>query len=429
MFMRGQFQAVVVNAVYSYLANIRTLSDLPYIIDALEEAPRSVTRGRSLRDMVLDDMMERFAIIMAPAKDRRIVPGDIYFWLMQERLGYDSITRQESDLELARTIKDLRYNLQASAMPDFLDVLRDTLSGAELAKLTNGWNSIFNPLVHLTTTDDAMSVHQVNLVTQNAMAESINQTIQLKSSIANRKSAPGSIGNDSPDFDDDEDDNDGDELTVIGKKLRGLALPEKAMQDVKKLYRRTKQMQPTMSERHTNIKRLELITALPWGQYSEVGTDLQTAEDILNADHYGLQKVKNKIIEHLAVQKRTGSANGKILCLVGPPGVGKTSIAKSVAKATGRSYARVSLGGVHDESKIRGISSTYVGALPGVILNGLKEAGKADAVVVLDEIDKMGQESRQGDPTAALLEVLDPEQNHTFRDDFMGIGIIKQYHV
>ena len=176
-----------------------------------------------------------------------------------------------------------------------------------------------------------------------------------------------------------------------------------------------------MSAEATVVRNyLDWLLALPWGVKSRVKKDLLVAEKVLDADHYGLEKVKERIVEYLAVQARSSKMKGPIMCLVGPPGVGKTSLGRSVAKATGREFIRISLGGVRDESEIRGHRRTYIGSMPGKIIQALKKAKTTNPLILLDEIDKMGQDFR-GDPASAMLEVLDPEQNSTFVDHYMEV--------
>ena len=199
--------------------------------------------------------------------------------------------------------------------------------------------------------------------------------------------------------------------TKLSKEAR-----EKADAEIKKL----KNMSPMSAEATVVRNYLDWMLSIPWGVKSRVKKDLGRAQDVLDADHYGLEKVKERIVEYLAVQQRSKQLKGPIMCLVGPPGVGKTSLGKSVAKATGREFIRISLGGVRDESEIRGHRRTYIGSMPGKIIQALKKAKTTNPLILLDEIDKMGQDFR-GDPASAMLEVLDPEQNSTFVDHYLEV--------
>jgi ATP-dependent Lon protease len=201
------------------------------------------------------------------------------------------------------------------------------------------------------------------------------------------------------------------EATKLSREAR-----EKAEGEVKKL----KNMSPMSAEATVVRNYLDWMLSIPWGKKSRVKKDLRAAQGVLDADHYGLEKVKERIVEYLAVQQRSKKLKGPILCLVGPPGVGKTSLGKSVARATGREFIRISLGGVRDESEIRGHRRTYIGSMPGKIIQALKKAKTTNPLILLDEIDKMGQDFR-GDPASAMLEVLDPEQNSTFVDHYMEV--------
>ncbi len=210
------------------------------------------------------------------------------------------------------------------------------------------------------------------------------------------------------------------EVAELEAKINETKLSKEAREKAEGELKKLKNMSPMSAEATVVRNYLDWILSLPWGTKSRVKKDLGRAQDILDADHYGLEKVKERIVEYLAVQQRSKKLKGPILCLVGPPGVGKTSLGKSVAKATGREFIRISLGGVRDESEIRGHRRTYIGSMPGKIIQALKKAKTTNPLILLDEIDKMGQDFR-GDPASAMLEVLDPEQNNTFMDHYLEV--------
>ena len=215
-----------------------------------------------------------------------------------------------------------------------------------------------------------------------------------------------------------DDGEGGDELQELAAKIRKTRLSKEARAKANAELKKLKAMAPMSAEATVARNYLDVLLGLPWGKKSRLNRDIAAAQAVLDADHYALEKVKDRIIEYLAVQARTNRLKGPILCLVGPPGVGKTSLGRSIAKATGREFVRQSLGGVRDEAEIRGHRRTYIGSLPGKIMANLKKAGASNPLFLLDEIDKLGQDFR-GDPASALLEVLDPEQNSKFQDHYL----------
>jgi ATP-dependent Lon protease len=211
-----------------------------------------------------------------------------------------------------------------------------------------------------------------------------------------------------------------DEISEMEKRIKKTRLSKEAREKANGELKKLRTMSPMSAEATVVRNYLEWLLSIPWRKPTKIIKDLKYAEDVLNADHHGLEKVKERILEYLAVQQRVDKMKGPILCLVGPPGVGKTSLGKSIAKATGRNFVRMSLGGVRDEAEIRGHRRTYIGSLPGKVLQSMKKAKSSNPLFLLDEIDKLGADFR-GDPSSALLEVLDPEQNSTFNDHYLEV--------
>src|SRR5438552_3398345 len=216
------------------------------------------------------------------------------------------------------------------------------------------------------------------------------------------------------------DDEGRDELADLEEKIAKTKLSKEAREKAQHELKKLRQMSPMSAEATVVRNYLDWLLSIPWNKKSKVKKDLVAAQTTLDNDHYGLEKVKDRIVEYLAVQSRANKLTGPILCLVGPPGVGKTSLGKSIARATGREFVRVSLGGVRDEAEIRGHRRTYIGSMPGKVIQSMRKAKTSNPLFLLDEVDKMGTDYR-GDPSSALLEVLDPEQNSTFNDHYLEV--------
>jgi ATP-dependent Lon protease len=212
------------------------------------------------------------------------------------------------------------------------------------------------------------------------------------------------------------------EVEELQKKIESAGMPKAVLAKARQEFGKLKQMSPMSAEATVVRNYLDWLVGVPWKKKSKVRKDLKVAQDVLDADHFGLEKVKDRILEYLAVQQRVSQMKGPILCLVGPPGVGKTSLGQSIAKATNRKFVRMSLGGVRDEAEIRGHRRTYIGSMPGRVVQNLNKIGSKNALFMLDEIDKMSMDFR-GDPSSALLEVLDPEQNHAFNDHYLEVDL------
>src|SRR6266542_3388898 len=317
----------------------------------------------------------------------------------------------ERSLEVEALIRNVRasmekaINLGKNISPEVMAIIANLDDAGRLADLSasNLELKVDDAQSVLDIADTAARLRRVN--------ELLNKEIEVLTVQQQMKAIQSELG---------EGNELAEEIAQFREKIEAANMPKPAEEEALRQLKKLERMHPDAAETATLRNWMEIMTDLPWSKASTDNLDLQKAEKILNEDHYGLEKVKDRIIEALAVRKLKEKPKGPILCLVGPPGVGKTSLGRSIARALERKFVRLSLGGVHDEAEIRGHRRTYVGAMPGRVVQAIQQAGTNNPLIMLDEIDKVGADFR-GDPSSALLEVLDPEQNNSFRDNYLNV--------
>jgi ATP-dependent Lon protease len=369
---------------------------------------------------------------LAKARIKEFVGTEPFYQVKVEKVESQAVSATASTIEaLARTVKENLekvISLGKVLSPDILMVLEDIQDPGRLADLvaSNLNLKVTEAQKVLEILDPVDRLGHINHVLVEEL-EVLSQQSKLRGSkediTKNQKEyfLREQIKAMKQELSDDSSEKN-DEFTEIREKLVAKALPPESEKEALKQLGRLERMHPDSSEASILRSYLEWVVDLPWSEESKEVTDLQFAKDILDEDHFDLEKVKERILEYLAVRSLKGSsAKGPILCFSGPPGVGKTSLGKSIAKATGREFVRISLGGVKDESEIRGHRRTYVGAMPGRFIQAMKQCKTINPIILLDEIDKLGSDFK-GDPASAMLEVLDPEQNCTFRDNYLNMN-------
>ncbi|MEP6703691.1 MAG: endopeptidase La, partial [Acidobacteriota bacterium] len=338
----------------------------------------------------------------------------------------------ENSLEVEALVRNVRGSMERAASlgknisPEVLAIIANLDDAGRLADLSasnlelkvedaQSVLNIFEPVQRLRRVNDLLS-KEIDVLT---VQQEINTQARADIDRSQReyflrqqlKAIQGELGEGNELF---------EEVEAYRNKILKIKMPENAEEEALRQLKKLERMHPDTAETATLRNWLDIMTDLPWSKQSKDNLNLKKAERILDEDHYGLERVKERIIEALAVRKLMEKPKGSILCLVGPPGVGKTSLGRSVARALNRKFVRLSLGGLHDEAEIRGHRRTYVGAMPGRIIQGIQQAATNNPLIMLDEIDKVGADFR-GDPSSALLEVLDPEQNSSFRDNYLGV--------
>lgn len=367
---------------------------------------------------------------LAKARIKEFVSTDPFYQVKTEKIEVQPVTATPSTVEaLARTVKENLekfISLGKVLSPDILMVLEDIQDPGRLSDLVaSNLNlkvadaqvvlEILDPVERLGHINNLL-VKELEILSQQAKLKSQNGDTRTQKEMFLREQLKAMKN----ELHDDSDKND--EFAELREKLGAKNLPGDAEKEAFKQLGRLERMHPDSSEASILRSYLEWIIDLPWSEESKEVTDLTFAKDVLDEDHFDLEKIKERILEFLAVRSlKGGAAKGPILCFSGPPGVGKTSLGKSIAKATGREFVRISLGGVKDESEIRGHRRTYVGAMPGRFIQAMKQCKTINPIILLDEIDKLGSDFK-GDPASAMLEVLDPEQNCTFRDNYLNLN-------
>jgi len=389
------------------------------------------TVGMIMRTLKLPDGRIKVLVQgMVKVRILEYVQTEPYLLVRTERLVETKVTEVTSEVEaLVRTVKEQLEKIVGYGkilLPDIMVIIENLEDPGRLADLIISNLSqkvsvaqevleILDPASRLKKVSEILSKElEVLNVQQKIQAEAKGEIDKTQKEYFLReqlKAIQRELG---------EMDERTEEINEFQKRVKEVKMPEKVQKEAEKQLKRLEKMHPDSAEAATIRTYLEWMVELPWSKKSKDNLDIKAAKKVLDKDHYDLEKVKERILEYLAVRKLKEKMKGPILCFVGPPGVGKTSLGRSIARSLGREFVRISLGGIRDEAEIRGHRRTYVGALPGRIIQGIKQAGTSNPVFMMDEVDKVGMDFR-GDPAAALLEVLDPEQNNSFSDHYLGV--------
>ncbi|MDE1466428.1 endopeptidase La [Aurantiacibacter sp. D1-12] len=414
IFLVAQLDPATDDPVREDLYDIGTVAQVQQMLKLPDGTVRVLVEGKvraKMSDMRLD---EDFYLAQTAALDETTASGTEVAAMMRSAL--------EQFADYARTNKKLPEDIEGDlAEIDDAGRLADGIAAALAAKvdtkqqLLAETDALKRLEMVFSVMEGEISVQQVERKIRGRVKRQMEKTQREYYLNEQLKAIQSELGGGG-------DGEDGDEIAELTKKIAETKLSKEAKAKAESELKKLKSMQPMSAEATVVRNYLDVLLGLPWGKKSKLKKNIAKAQEVLDADHYALDKVKDRIIEYLAVQARTNKLKGPILCLVGPPGVGKTSLGKSIANATGREFIRQSLGGVRDEAEIRGHRRTYIGSMPGKIVSNLKKAGTSNPLFLLDEIDKLGQDFR-GDPASALLEVLDPEQNNKFQDHYLELDI------
>lgn len=477
--LRAQNESDGLQALHQFISILHNMGEHnAYVKYAFEESSESKRAGRTLVEVAMDDLMDAFAYIVKDVKDGSRIATPYYLMAMRARYG-NEVTPDDAQTNMeARAAQYRKAPLVPAKMPDYIELVHMQASDNINQNLVHLWQQTLNNISALMMDETALAARQNYLNLTNGFNAAVQQAVAAKAAFGNVLSEVKNLDEDQAPLKAKNSAKTGATKPSTSTALAVVDhtpanIEERTSQEIAKQNEiatlRIKQQEirkrleelgvkgannvETLRERLTakdlpdeirtivneELEQLEeagksqegqkianylkWVADLPWNEFSEVEKDINKTETVLNASHYGMDKVKEAIIEHVAVENRTGEEAGKIICLVGPPGVGKTSIGRSVAESTSREFVRISLGGVQNESAIRGHGRTYLGSRPGKIVEALKKAGTNNPIMQLDEIDKMSVGGANGDPTAAMLEVLDPAQNHAFEDHYLGVPL------
>lgn len=458
--LRASEETVSIKVLRQFIDMVETMgAHNAHVKNAFEEAPENRTRGRSFLQVAMDDLMDAYAYMAKDISDSERISMPFYLITARTRFGDDFKQSDATDRLTASIIQNASKDDQNLHMPEFIKLLHGRVPDEILQALTQNWDTCLNRIQRILTDEDSLTAEQnrIKLVTAfNAEYQGLNQEQAYNAQIKKEASEIGGNANDNltpakqtgTDIAPVDDATQKASIEALRNRMTGIRqqlkdlgaygsndleaiedtlesknLPPEVAEKVRQELEVAHDMNPADPNVQKSKNYLKWVAKLPWDEFSDLETDINKSEHILDEGHYGMDAAKNAIIEHIAVEKRTGKSTGKILCLVGAPGVGKTSIGKSMSEATGREFVRIALGGVSNESKIRGHGRTYMDSRPGIIVDALRKAQTSNPLIMLDEIDKLRDGGHNGDPISAMLEVLDPEQNKAFRDHYLELDL------
>ncbi len=412
IFLAAQKNDIIENPTESDVNTFGVIAKIKQVLKLPDGCVRILVEGLSrgkLNGSFIKEELYEGEVTYKNSSDKNLSVEEYSAFLNQIHYLINDYIELNPKLKSESFLKELPET-DPDALSDTLafNLLRDNLDKQGLLEITNVKKRLLKLIDVMTKEVKILDVENIIAAKVKQQMDDHNQEYYLREQL---KAIREELGDDTE-----------DEIAEIRAKIESTPMPEEVYEKALRELRILSKLSPSSPESNISRNYIDLVCSLPWETFTEENTSLESAKNVLERDHFGMDKVKTRILEQLAVINRTGSPAGSILCLLGAPGVGKTSVAKSIAEATGRNYARISLGGMKDESELRGHRKTYVGAMPGRIVNALKQAKSSNPLILLDEIDKVGADYK-GDPSSALLEILDSEQNVSFRDNYLEVGL------